>query len=451
MCNKAISFAKRNIGNIAFIILSIIIYLIFLDDNNYKLIFNIGQSKMVAIVVAIFTLLTYINDFIINKTIDSNDKSNFYLGYNIKFYSLYQKAGFKIYASQNLGFFLILMVLIQAALIFTKFNYSLEILMSLSNFILRYSKVLLAAWCSLLLVTIQYILLILYTIINYSKERFYNLYNLDLDYYDNINVEGKIEVKLSHQYKNLIFNLFKDAILLKYNNLSSKSSQLTGYILSKGKSVSNNDEELYNYLLHAYLNEEETIIEFIEKNKVKFYKIKEVSCYYLAKWNNSLWDSIVCSSPSFVLLHAIENLEVVDDIHKICIDNNFPENKLYNKGKIEYIDKTFDTTNELVTEIVNLIGVCFTTKKFIDGFSNSIELIKFFDILFQLEKSAFINAEDLEIYTDYLLYNLYYMNENWDDKTKKYIKTFECDVKDSSKDMLENKVNKYKDRFNFEA
>ena len=451
MCNKAISFAKRNIGNIAFIILSRIIYLIFLDDNNYKLIFNIGQSKMVATVVAIFTLLTYINDFIINKTINSDDKSNFYLGYNIKFYSLYQKAGFKIYASQNLGFFLILMVLIQAALIFTKFNYSLEILMSLSNFILRYSKVLLAAWCSLLLVTIQYILLILYTIINYSKERFYNLYNLDLDYYDNINVEDKIEVKLSHQYKNLIFDLFKDAILLKYNHLSGKSSQLTEYILSKGKSVSNNDEELYNYLWHAYLNEEDTIIKFIEKHKVRFYKIKEVSCYYLAKWNNSTWDSIVCSSPSFVLLHAIENLEVIDNIHKICIDNNFPENKLYNKGKLEYIDKTFDTTNELVTKIVNLIGACFTTKKFIDGFSASIKLIKFFDILFQLEKNAFINAEDLEIYTDYLLYNLYYMNENWNDKTKKYINTFEFDVKDSNKYMLENKVNKYKDRFNFEA
>ena len=447
MCNKAINFAKRNIGIIAFIILSRIIYLIFLDDNNYKLIFNIGQSKMVAIVVATFTLLTYINDFVINKTIDSNDKSNFYLGYNIKFYNLYQKAGFKIYASQNLGLFLILMISIQTALIFTKFNYSFDVLISLSNIILSYSKVLLAAWCSLLIVTIQYILLILYTIIIYSKDTFYSVYNLDFDYNTNYIAKNEIKDNISLQYKNKITNLLEKYTGSNYINFIKETKELTGYIFYKARSVSNNKEDFYAFLISTYLYENDTVMKFIEKGEYEPDRISIVIDYYLSKWDNSTWISIVCVSPSFVIMNAINNLEVINDINKICVDKNICENNLYSKGKIKYQNENYETSNILVTEIINLIGMCLTDKVFIEGLTSKGDIFNFFTTICDMEIRGSIERSDLEIYLDYLLYNSYVMSDTWDGKTKEYIHAFEYDVKIIGEEILQNKINEYKNRF----
>lgn len=447
MCNKAISFAKRNIGNIAFIILSRIIYLIFLDDNNYKLIFNIGQSKMIAIVVAIFTLLTYINDFVIKNTIDSNKKSNYYLGYNIKNYNLYQKAGFKIYASQNLGFFLILMVLIPAALIFTKFNYNLKAIIYLSNLILRYSKFLLAAWCSLLLVTIQYILLILYTIIIYSKDTFYSVYNLDFDYNTYDIAKEEIEDNISRQFKNEIIKLLNNAKVSNSINFVEETKKLTKYIFDKARFVSNNKEDFNEFLMVTFLYENKTVMEFIDKAEDKSSRISIGVDYFLSKWDNTTWISIVCISPSFVIINAINNLKVINDIHEICVDKNICENNLYSKGKIKYQNKNYETSNILVTEIINLIGMCFSDKVFIEGLTSKGDIFKFFTTICDMEIRGSIERSDLEIYLDYLLYNLYAMSDTWDGKTKEYIYAFEYDVKIMGEEILQNKINEYNYRF----
>lgn len=439
-----VNFIKKYFGYIIYFILWFLFYQIFRDSYNFMLVYRMGYSKMVGISVGVFTIVIFVNDFFKDKSVDLTDKTNYYLGYNIRYYDLYENSIFKISKNTRLEMLLSIMLIIPSLLILTRFTYNICFLKYLFDFIRSINKFLMSAWCSLLSLSGVYLIFILYSILKVTRKIFYDGYKLNVDIFGNYKNKKEIEEHISIIYGDKFKSIFEKRNTISEVDLNVIMQVFTKDIFNIGKSVSNDKDEFGVFIRSAYYYEKSIIQDLINGNKTDDKIIKLISDYYISKWQKYIWIPNVCICPSAVMEIAMNDLNTINYIYKMCGNSVAFDNSFKKRTDIEWNNKKNKTSNKVISEIVQIIGISFSDDLFIKNSYYATDIYRIFDILSDLRKHECISKKDLGAYIEYLLDNLYFRGKDVDVKVKVKIKDFESCVSHSDNETLKDAIKKYR-------
>ena len=340
-----IDIVAHPIKNISYISV-FILYFILCPINIYKL----SGKEMFLFSAGMVTILTFIVTFFQSVTVESSNKENFYLGYNLK-RNLYDNFWIKRLYDMNIKLYLWLILIIPCLRIATNYNYVWDILNSINNFLNKYENNLYCIWMSIVVVVCIYCAAILIESINLTRNKF-KLSN----YYDPKNERAKFKIRLEvkKEYKNYFKSILNTYIIDLFINSHNEVNvdNLNEYLFNKSTEVTSTKEELDEYLMLAFGVENDCIyriydkidnlINSISKNnkpdikKIKLYLLgkylKKIKDYYEKKWKSikqaSYYEisfSVICKSINYDL-NVIKKLEnkfsnQTEDIKKIYNDS----------------------------------------------------------------------------------------------------------------------------------
>ena len=282
-------------------------YMILNVKNNFINVKNIGSINMLGISLALFPVLAFINEFFINRSEDYFNKHNYYLGYNLKKFELYNNKIIKLFDKIKINKLILTSFIISCLISFSKLEFEYLLFINVKIFIESIERLLYSIWLACIVSYIFYIIMILYVILDFSKDEFYKGYVYD-SY--NTDIRNKIEKLITKDYEEKLKIIF-----INSNNIEKDIEDFTRKLFKRASVISNNDEEFENFIHCCYHHEFEVINNISDEyNNIDEY-LRRVSKYYLSKWNQIGNIIYFLSNVPDVMLHiASVDYRVIDYI-----------------------------------------------------------------------------------------------------------------------------------------
>lgn len=380
-----IDIVAHPIKNISYIS-AFVLYFILCPINIYKL----SGKEMFLFSAGMVTILTFIVTFFQSVTVESSNKENFYLGYNLK-RNLYDNFWIKRLYDMNIKLYLWFILIIPCLRIVTNYNYVWNILNNINDFLKKYENNIYCIWMSIVVVVCIYCAAILIESINLTRNKF-KLSN----YYDpkNERAKFKIKIEVKKEYKNYFKSILNTNIIDLFINSHNEVNvdNLNEYLFNKSTEVTSNKDELDEYLILVFKTENDCIygiynminnlINSISKNnkpnikKIKLYLLgkylEKIKDYYVRKWKRikqSLYYEIsflaICKSINYDLnvINKLENTfsNQTEDIKKIYNDI-FEEHTSLDEMSCSNNEKVRNVCTSRIIDV--LIDMCNNSKMY---------------------------------------------------------------------------------------
>lgn len=398
--SKSISYLFRKFVHVfKFILIALIFYMILNNENNYNNIKKIGSISMLGMSLAVFPILAFITEFLINKSEDYFNKENYYLGYNLKKFELYNDKIIKSFEQIQINKLILTSFITSCLIIFLKLEFECLISIKANFFIKSIEKLLYSIWLTCIASYLFYIVIILYVILNFSKDEFYKGY-----FYDSLNrdIRIKIEKLISKKYEEKL-----NTLIIKSNNLEKDAKDFTRELFKRASLVANNNEELENFIHCCYHHEFEVINNLVNEYKNIDEYLSNISTYYMSKWqqiSNSIY--ILSNVPDVTLDIATCDYGIMDYIENKYNDDEKFKGLFYGRYLFDFYGEEHITKNFIKSRIINVIGICFTDKKFINNIRFLGSFTQVFTMIGNKKNKNKFNDEE-KIFFEYLLYMSY--------------------------------------------
>lgn len=363
-----------------------IVVALFLSINKAD-IYRLSGKEMFLFSAGLVTILTFIVTFLQSVTVNSRDKENYYLGYNLLKRNFYDNFWMKRFNEMHIKLYLWILVIIPGLKIFSNYHYKYDMLNNVSDYLKQMINNLYYFWISIVVVICIYCAAILIESINLTKNTFSrsNAYQSDNRY-----EKSKIRRAIKKDFKREFDKVLKVKIgyLFDFYNNEELGNvrDLTDYIIKRAQEVTNSEEEHKEYIDCVYFNEhldiEEIftkiakIILLIGKNKKESYTLKiylfilnkylkKIRGYYIEKWK-SIEQSNFCER-SKSMLSKIANWDLLKlyDLEHQFINQSEELYKKYNDTfRGFYPNSCFDTFNNEIKNICISMIVGYLNKMF---------------------------------------------------------------------------------------
>ena len=373
-------------------------YNIMENEANYNLILNIGYHKMLAVSVAIFSLLAYINDYSNAKVKEFQDSSEYYFGVNVSEDSFYNRLEFKVCLHAKLEMFLTTLVIIPVLFILSKFIYADYIFYYFFNLIRMFQKILLSFWCSIFSLIIIYLVIILNGIFTESRKNFFDGYRINTDKLITDARKSEVENRITEEYNEKLNAIIDDSRCRESGYFSFQITLLTKEVLSRADSLSKNEEDFFVYILYTYLKSEKILEDLVNSKDNGLIMFRD---YFLGKWDFTAVIRIMRYTATFFYI-AIIDISTINDLTESSKKNQSYDSVFLIGDRIETYDKCFEVENVVISKIVLMLGSKVLSAKY----SNYDYLIDDFYIfsktLYETYKEGLLSNNDFQIFTNYM-------------------------------------------------
>jgi putative uncharacterized protein (fragment) len=403
------------IKNISIWFIVLLFYIIFRNDE-----IIITGKDMFLMSIGVVSIVTFISNYLEKQTIDIEAKENYYLGFNIKKMRFHDNFWINSFNNVPIKMLFWLIAIIPVIIIFSNGELKFQILIQLSNYIKNNIKFLKSLWMAVFVVNSFYCVAILIECVSLSKSSFSQSY-----LYKTVYKTDKIYIKYKNEkyYENEFKKLFNIKSIIGYNdNFYSQSERLISYIINRGNTVANNENEIIEYFESAFCSEMLVIDELLEKvyeyNKSKkkweiflFNKyLKILHLYHYIKWNILNELEVI---PSVLLKIAINDLNNLKDL-EINLSSNVKYKEIF-YGKYKPNNTLFDREkqeeNINIAIIVDSINKIFSSKNFFERVSFN-ELLKIFKLLHEIDTEVNDSKYFNKIFKIYFNYIIDYNNRD---------------------------------------
>lgn len=385
LINNLIDIVAHPIKNISYIS-AFVLYFILCPINIYKL----SGKEMFLFSAGMVTILTFIVTFFQSVTVESSNKENFYLGYNLK-RNLYDNFWIKRLYDMNIKLYLWFILSIPCLRIATNYNYVWNILNNINDFLKKYENNIYCIWMSIVVVVCIYCAAVLIESINLTRNKF-KLSN----YFDPRNERAKFKIRLEvkKEYKNYFKSILNTNIIDLFINSHNEVNvdNLNEYLFNKSTEVTSTKDELDEYLMLSFEVENDCIYRIYDKinnlinsisennksdiKKLKLYLLgkylEKIKDYYVRKWKRikqSLYYEIsflaICKSINYDLnvINKLENTfsNQTEDIKKIYNDI-FEEHTSLDEMSCSNNEKVRNVCTSRIIDV--LIDMCNNSKMY---------------------------------------------------------------------------------------
>lgn len=194
---RIIRYPIKNISIWLVGFLALLIY-----KNNY--IRNNGQ-EMLLMATGLVSIMIFISNFLEKQTSDTENKDNYYLGYNIKKFKFHDNFWIKRFSELKVKLLFWIIAIIPIITIYSELKHKFEILNKASEIITTHINYIYSIWLGAFLVSSFYCTALLIESVsisskNFSYSGFYKI--------SNISEKRKIKSYIEHEFKKTFNNIF---------------------------------------------------------------------------------------------------------------------------------------------------------------------------------------------------------------------------------------------------
>lgn len=363
-------------------------------------------KEMFYMSAGLVSIITFISNFLERQTIDTENKDNFYLGYNIKKLIFHNNFWFKSFNELPVKPLSWIIAILPIISIGVELDYGSRALNEMRGIIVAHIKYIDSIWLSAFIVGSFYCIALLIETIDLSRKNFSQSYLYKIT---NKFEKLKIKMEIEQDFEEIFNNIFNIKNILELeNNYYSNVERVTNYIyyiFSKGNEVSASDSEIIEFYNIAYECERNKINNLLNKvykyakcdtnKKIKYFIdnyllrsiMKLLELYYHIKWNTIIKLNVL---PIEIVNIAIQDLRVLLEIETKLHGNKEYENIFWGiyKSNEYYFREDKKESNLCISKILAILKEKFRDINFINQCNDMTMMMNLFDVLNRIDSQT---------------------------------------------------------------
>ena len=259
---------------------------------NVEVFLYLDGSKMFVMSAGLVAIITFISTRLESQTIDTDNKENYYYGYNIKKQHMHDSFWLNRFSEAPIKLLFWITAILPVIMICAGIKYNSDLLESIAELINKNELIIESLWLAVYSVNWIYCIAVLIELIYLSRNSFSRsaLY-ITSDYFAKHSIDIKIE-----NYYEILFGRIFDRYFIE-DVRTGKVEKAISYVFGYGKEVSKDSNEYYNYVKKAFRVEQCKAYELYKKvekygkntkNKFVLFLFSRglvtLGFYYMIKW-----------------------------------------------------------------------------------------------------------------------------------------------------------------------